>query len=90
MTKPYDYADDTDDDRDHKNDSYTAAGAGPLVLAPWWVGCHGRVATYPPRPTRQNENENKNENSRTPAGPQTNAPRDNITPCGSPTPHSNI
>ena len=35
MTKPYDYADDTDDDNDHKNDSYTAAGAGPLVLAPW-------------------------------------------------------
>ena len=35
MTKPYDYADDTDDDNDHKNDSYTVAGAGPLVLAPW-------------------------------------------------------
>ena len=34
MTKLYDYADDTDDDNDH-NDSYTAAGAGPLVLAPW-------------------------------------------------------
>ena len=33
MTKPYDYADDTDDDNDHKNDSYTTAGAGPLVLA---------------------------------------------------------
>ena len=35
MTKPYDYAGDTDDGNDHKNDSYTAAGAGPLVLAPW-------------------------------------------------------
>ena len=37
MTKPYDYADDTDDynENDHKNDSYTAAGAGRLVLAPW-------------------------------------------------------
>ena len=34
MTKPYDYADDTDDENDHKNDSYTAAGAGaaPLLL----------------------------------------------------------
>ena len=28
MTKPYDY-DDTDDCNDHKNDSYTAAGAAP-------------------------------------------------------------
>ena len=49
-------------------------------------------ATHPARPTRQNKNKNekkKNENSRTPAGPQTNAPRDNITPCGSPIPHSN-
>ena len=35
MTKPYDYADDTDDDNYHKNDSYTAAGAGSLVLATW-------------------------------------------------------
>ena len=32
MTKPYDYADDTDDDNGHKNHSYTAAGAGPLVI----------------------------------------------------------
>ena len=32
---PYNYADDTDDDNDHKNDSYTAAGAGPLVMASW-------------------------------------------------------
>ena len=31
MTKPYDYADDTDDN-DHNNDNYTA-GASPLVLA---------------------------------------------------------
>ena len=30
-----DHDDDTDDDSDHKNDSCTAAGAGPLVLAPW-------------------------------------------------------
>ena len=38
MTKPYDYAGDTGDDNDHKNDSYYAAGAGPLVLAPWsWL-----------------------------------------------------
>ena len=29
MTKPYDYADDTDDDNNHKNDSYTAAVAAP-------------------------------------------------------------
>ena len=29
MTKPYDYADSTDDDHDHKNDNYTAAGAAP-------------------------------------------------------------
>ena len=35
MTKPYDHADDTGDENDHNNDSYTAAGAGPLVLAPW-------------------------------------------------------
>ena len=27
--KPYDYNDDTDDDNDHKNDSYTLAGAAP-------------------------------------------------------------
>ena len=27
--------DDTDDDDHPKNDSYTAAGAGPLVMAPW-------------------------------------------------------
>ena len=32
MTKPYDYADDTDDDNDQKKDSKTAAGASPLVL----------------------------------------------------------
>ena len=37
MTKPYDYADDTDDANDHKNDSYTADGAGPLVLPPYLV-----------------------------------------------------
>ena len=35
------------------------------------------------RERNENENENENENSRTPTGPQTNAPRDNITPCGS-------
>ena len=29
MTKPYDCDDDTDDDHDRKNDSYTAAGAPP-------------------------------------------------------------
>ena len=34
MTKPHNYADDTDDDNDQKNDSYTAASAGPLVLGP--------------------------------------------------------
>ena len=32
---------------------------------------------------------NEDENSRTPARPQTNAPRDNIMPCGDPTPNSN-
>ena len=32
MTKPYDDADNTYDDNDNKNDSYTAAGAGPLVI----------------------------------------------------------
>ena len=64
MTKPFDYADDTDDDNDQKNDSYTAAGAGPLVLAPWWVGRHGRVATHPPRPTRQNATQREREHER--------------------------
>ena len=34
MTEPYDY-DNIDDDNGHKNDSYTA-GAGPLVLVPWF------------------------------------------------------
>ena len=34
MTKPYDYADDTDDCKVHKNDSYTAAGAAPGASAP--------------------------------------------------------
>ena len=33
MTKPYDY-DDTDDDHDFKNDSYTAAGAAPGASVP--------------------------------------------------------
>jgi len=32
MMTPYDYADDTDDDNDHTDDSNTAAGAGPLVI----------------------------------------------------------
>ena len=36
MTKPYGYDDDTDDDNDHKNDIYTAAGATPgaIVASP--------------------------------------------------------
>ena len=34
MTKPYDYADDTDDDNDQKNDSYTAAGGAPGASVP--------------------------------------------------------
>ena len=46
------------------------------------------VATHPTERTNQ-KNENENANPRTPAGPQTNAHRDNITPCGSPTPHFN-
>ena len=33
MTKPYDY-NDTDDDYDHKNASYTAAGAAPGASVP--------------------------------------------------------
>ena len=33
MTKPYDY-DDTDDNNDHKNDSYTAAGAARGARVP--------------------------------------------------------
>ena len=53
------------------------------------VGRDPPAATHPTERNNENENENENENSRTPAGPQTNAPRDNLTPCGSPTPHSN-
>jgi len=34
MTKPYDYDDDIDDANDHKNDSYTAAGAAPCANVP--------------------------------------------------------
>ena len=48
MTKPYDYDDDTNDDNDHKNDSYLAAGAAPgasvpcsLFLALWWIRTGG-------------------------------------------------
>ena len=32
-----DYADDTDDDNDHKNDSYTAAGAAPRASVPCYL-----------------------------------------------------
>ena len=32
MTKPYDYDDGTDDDSDHKNDSYTAGAAPDVIL----------------------------------------------------------
>ena len=35
ITKPYDDADATADDKTRQNDNYIAAGAGPLVLAPW-------------------------------------------------------
>ena len=35
MTKPECDADDTDVNNDSMNDSYTAAGAGSLVVAPW-------------------------------------------------------
>ena len=34
MTKPYDYDNATDDNNDHKNDSYTAAGAAPAASVP--------------------------------------------------------
>ena len=34
MTKPYDDADDKDDYHDHKNDSYTVAGAAPGASVP--------------------------------------------------------
>ena len=34
MTKPHDDDDDIDDDSDHKNDSYTAAGAAPDASVP--------------------------------------------------------
>ena len=64
-----------------------------------WVGRCGSpqvgrdlpAATHPTErnATRTRTQRNENENSRTPAGPQTNAPRDKLTPCGSPTPHSN-
>ena len=65
-----------------------------------WVGRCGSpqvgrdlpAATHPTErnATRTQRERERNENSRTPAGPQTNAPRDNLTPCGSPTPHSNL
>ena len=47
MTKPYAYAEDADDDNDHKTDCYTAAGAAPgasvpcslsRLPAPWDLG----------------------------------------------------
>ena len=34
MTKPYDYDDGTKNDNDHKNDSYTTAGAVPGASVP--------------------------------------------------------
>ena len=70
-----------------------------VLLSSYFFLLFRQVGRDPPaatHPTERNENENENENeknenenSRTPAGPQTNAPRDNLTPCGSPTPHSN-
>ena len=36
MAKPYEYVADTDDNNEHKNDSYTAAGPGPLILGFWF------------------------------------------------------
>ena len=44
MTKPYDYAGDTDDDNNHKNDSYTDAGAGPLVI--YYIHIMNIIYTY--------------------------------------------
>ena len=41
MTKPYDYDDATDDDSDHKNYSYTAAGAAPGASGPCSLYIYG-------------------------------------------------
>ena len=51
MTKPYDYADDTDDDHDHKNDSYTAAGAALGASVPWSSFRFLRSGSFVPVPS---------------------------------------
>ena len=84
MTKPYKYADDLDDDDiDDKNDNYTVAGAGPLVMAPWsrlhplpGASCRllgrpfCRVGRDPPAATHPTEREQEQERELESAGPQ--------------------